>query len=272
MESIAQEPDSIISLIGFFILIAILLALSVVFIFTFSKKKLLNEVIKRREMELEHKTQMLHAVLMAQEEERKTIARDLHDDIGSSLNIISLNANKLSENPDAASQQAIEAIVSLTSKTIHSTRQISHRLLPPVLEKFGLEAALTELFEDVARTGEIKTKLQIQIAENNLNDEQKLNIFRITQELINNSIKHGGATEITLDVAESGKGLYFSYQDNGKGFDLEKASNGLGMKNMENRAEMLNGNIKFKTEVGQGMGALLLIKHTKNGNDTNSNG
>lgn len=262
MENAAPTPENIISLIVFFVLMALLLALTVVFIFTYSKKRILGEEVKRNELELQHKTQMLHAILMAQEEERRNIARDLHDDIGSTLNIIHLNANKMLEGINTDALTTINTIVSLTSKTIQSTRQISHRLLPPVLEKFGLVAALEELCEDVGMAGNIDVKHQLQLAEENLTDDQKLHVFRITQELINNSIKHGKATEISLELAESGKGLYYSYQDNGKGFDINKASNGLGLKNIENRAQMLNGNIKFKTEEGKGMGALLLLKTT----------
>lgn len=262
MENAAPAPESIIGLIGFFVLMALLLALTVIFIFTYSKKRILGEEVKRNELELKHKTQMLHAILMAQEEERRNIARDLHDDIGSTLNIIHLNANKMAEGVNTDNKPTIDTIVSLTSKTIQSTRQISHRLLPPILEKFGLSAALEELCEDVGNAGSIETNCQLQITETNFTDDQKLHIFRITQELINNSIKHGNATQISLEIVESGKGMYYSYQDNGKGFDIAKASSGLGLKNIENRAEMLNGSIKFKAEEGKGMGALLLIKNT----------
>ncbi len=262
MENVAPTPENIISLVFFFVLMALLLALTVIFIFTYSKKRILGEEVKRNELELKHKTQMLHAILMAQEEERRTIARDLHDDIGSTLNIIHLNANKMAEGLNADGKSTMATIVSLTSKTIQSTRQISHRLLPPILEKFGLSAALEELCEDVGNAGDIEMNCHLQITETSLTDDQKLHIFRITQELINNSIKHGKATQINLEMVESEKGIYYSYQDNGKGFDIAKASSGLGLKNIENRAEMLNGSIKFKTEEGKGMGALLLIKNT----------
>lgn len=263
MENTLPNPENIINLIVFFVLLALLLAVTVVFIYTYSKKRILGEEIKRNELELKHKTQMLHAVLIAQEEERRIIARDLHDDIGSTLNIIHLNANRIAEGGIATNDEkaVVDTIVSLTSKTIQSTRQISHRLLPPVLEKFGIGPALQELFDDVAVAGSIAANCQLQVNEGHLDDEQKLNIFRITQELVNNSIRHGKATEITLEIAESGKGLYFSYRDNGKGFDAAKASKGLGLTNIENRAEMLNADIKFKAEEGKGMSALLLIKY-----------
>jgi signal transduction histidine kinase len=262
MENTPPNPENIINLIVFFVLMALLLAVTVVFIFTYSKKRILGEEIKRNELELKHKTQMLHAIITAQEEERRIIARDLHDDIGSTLNIIHLNANRIAGVASITNDEKTVAnsIVSLTSKTIQSTRQISHRLLPPVLEKFGIGPALQELFDDVALSGSITTHCQLQVNEEHLTEDQKLNIFRISQELVNNSIRHGKATEISLEVAESDKGLYYSYHDNGKGFDLAKASKGLGLTNIENRAEMLNGNIKFKAEEGKGMSALLLIK------------
>lgn len=260
MENPIPGQENIINLIVFFVLMALLLALTVVFIYTFSKKKILSEEVKRNELELKHKTQMLHAVLMAQEEERRTIARDLHDDIGAALTIIYQNASRLADEIGPKPVLA-DGILSLTSKTIQSTRQISHKLLPPVLEKFGLAAALKELFEDVGVGGGIETKCEVEIDESHFSEEQQLNIFRISQELVNNSLKHGKASQLSLELAESEKGLYYSYRDNGKGFDLEKASKGLGLRNIENRAEMLNASLKFKTEEGKGMGVLLLIKY-----------
>ncbi|HYG16180.1 MAG TPA: sensor histidine kinase [Bacteroidia bacterium] len=258
MENAATEPQNFINLIVFFVMMALLLAVTVVFIYTYSKKRILNEEVKRSELELRHKTELLHAVLMAQEEERQNIARDLHDEIGANLTIIYQGASRLA---DVSGNGEYAGILSLTSKTIQSTRRISHQLLPPVLKEFGLAAALRELFEDVAIGGRVKTKCTAEINENGLNGEQKLNIFRISQELVNNSLKHGEATEITLELAESGKGLYYSYKDNGKGFDMAKAGKGLGLKNIENRAEMLNASLKYKTEQGKGVGVLILVKY-----------
>lgn len=258
MENTVPGTENFISLIVFFILMALLLAVTVVFIYTYSKKRILNEEIKRSELELKHKTELLHAVLMAQEEERQTIARDLHDEIGANLTIIYQGASRLA---DAAHMDEYTGILALTSKTIQSTRRISHQLLPPILKEFGLAAALKELFSDVEVGGKVRANCVAEINETSLSQEQKLNIFRISQELVNNSLKHGNATEITLELVESGKGLYYSYRDNGKGFDPAKAGKGLGLKNIENRAEMLNASLKYKTGEGEGMGLLLLMKY-----------
>lgn len=261
MENATSTPENIISLIVFFILMALLLALTIVFIYTYSRKKILNETIKRKELEIAHKNELLYATLMAQEEERQTIARDLHDDVGATLNIINMNINKVKESATTGQQETVDAVAGLTTKTIQSVRQMAHKLLPPILEKFGLAAAINELFDEVALSGDIKVNPQLDLDESYLNKEQQLNLFRITQELVNNTIKHSQATEITFELTTSGKGLYYSYQDNGIGFDASEEKKGLGMQNLENRVEMLNGTLKVKTEKGKGFGVLILTQH-----------
>lgn len=261
MENALSAPENIISLIVFFVLMALLLALTVIFIFTYSKKKILNEAVKRKELELQHKNELLYATLMAQEDERQTIARDLHDDIGASLNIINMNINKVKENSIAGQQESVDAVAKLTTKTIQNVRQLAHRLLPPVLEKFGLAAAIKELLDEVALSGDIEVNHQLGLDESYLDEKQQLNLFRITQELVNNTIKHSKATEIKLELTSSNKGLYYSYQDNGVGYDITEAKKGLGLQNIENRVEMLSGVLKIKTEEGKGFGVLILTKH-----------
>lgn len=258
METGVSQQEDIISLIIFFGLLGVLLALSVVFIFTYSKKRLLDAEIKRSEQELQHKTELLHAVLMAQEEERRDIARDLHDDIGSTLNIIYQNATRAA---DAQSSTLIDNVVALTTKAIQNTRNISHKLLPPELEGFGLAVAIKSLLEEVEAIN-ITVQHELSFEEEKLNSDEKLHLFRITQELINNTLKYAKATEIGLTIIDSKNGLYYSYNDNGIGFDASKNFKGLGLKNIENRAEMINAGVKFKSEAGQGMSVLLLIKQT----------
>jgi signal transduction histidine kinase len=262
MENAVSTPENIISLIVFFILMALLLALTIVFIYTYSKKRILNEVIKRNALELKHKTEMLHATLLAQEEERRTIARDLHDDIGSTLNIIYMNINKVLEaNDNKAKETASASAAKLTTETIKTVRQLAHKLLPPILEKFGLEAALKELFEELEAASDIHVNYEIELGNAKLDDDQQLNIFRVTQELINNTLKHSQAKEIKFEITASNKGLYYSYQDDGVGYDSNKAKKGLGMQNIENRVEMLKGVLKIRTEKGKGFGVLILTKH-----------
>lgn len=261
MEDTVSPPENLISLIVFFILMALLLALTIVFIYTYSRKKILNEAIKRKELEIAHKNELLYATLMAQEEERQTIARDLHDDVGATLNIINMNINKVKESATNQQQETVSAVAVLTTKTIHSVRQMAHKLLPPILEKFGLAAAINELFDEVSVSGDIKVTHQLDLDESHLDEKQQLNIFRITQELVNNTIKHSSATEITFELTASNKGLYYSYQDNGVGFDITEAKKGLGMQNLENRVEMLNGTLKVKTEKGKGFGVLILTQY-----------
>lgn len=262
MENALSTPESLISLIVFFVLMALLLALTIIFIFTYSKKRILSEAVKRKELELEHKNELLYATLMAQEEERQTIARDLHDDIGATLNIINMNINKVKEKEVSGEQDSVDAAAKLTSKTIQRVRQLAHQLLPPILEKFGLTAAIKELFDEVSVSGDIAIHHQLNLDETFFDEKQQLHLFRITQELVNNTIKHSKATNINFEITTSDKGLYYSYKDNGVGYNISDSKKGLGLQNIENRVEMLNGVLKIKTEEGKGFGVLILTKHS----------
>ena len=120
---------------GFFIVMAVVLVL----FFYFSRKKITQNEIEKKDLEIQYQKELLSAVIVTQEEERKRIAQDLHDDISSKLNIVSLNSHLLTT-PNLTKNEVIEItnnIIDLTTKALDNSRKIAHGLLPPVLDKFG---------------------------------------------------------------------------------------------------------------------------------------
>ncbi|KAF2517462.1 sensor histidine kinase [Flavobacterium salilacus subsp. salilacus] len=224
--------------------------------FYFSKKKIIQKELEKKDLELEYQKELLHATLLVQEEERQRIARDLHDDISSKLNVVSLNSHLLTT-PDLSEKEVAEItdnIVKLVAKALESSRKIAHDLLPPVLEKFGLNAGIEELCFEYN-----SSKITIVNYENNVSfteiiPEKQLHIFRIIQELINNSVRHGSASEITILFKEKDNVITCIYTDNGKGFDTKeiKSKKGLGMKNIESRIFFLKGEITIDSVINKG--------------------
>ena len=153
----------------------------------------------------------------------------------------------------------IVASVVIINEAIDTTRGIAHDLLPPVLEEFGLKQALIELVEKYERTDQLQIYLQVvNLPSLSTKSMIELNIFRIIQELVNNSIKHGKAKEISIILEKQDQEIKLYYKDKGKGFNTDdKFTNGkgLGMKNIESRIQILKGKWCYESSPNQGFKA-----------------
>ena len=264
MESGLQENTFIfVMVIGILIMLA--LALAFVLFFNFSKKKILTEQMRSQKLAYQHQEELLHSTILTQEAERKRIARDLHDEIGSKLNVILLNTHRLKKfNKENEEIGGITSEVNdLINTTIATTRRISHDLLPPTLEEFGLVEAIKELRDNFQQTGSITIGFDLMereeaVSKKSTEEEDKLielNLFRVLQELINNSIRHGQATEITIKLWQNASSVKLEYLDNGKGFEMTNFENkkGLGMRNIESRLHMIHATYQYDSSPGNGM-------------------
>lgn len=238
---------------AFFIIMSVVLVL----FFYFSRKKIIQKELEKKDLEIQYQKELLSAVIITQEEERKRIAQDLHDDISSKLNIVSLNSHLLTT-PNLSGNEINEItanIINLTAKALDNSRKIAHGLLPPVLEKFGLHAGVEELCLEFssskAVTVNYENRTEFAIADN----DRHLHVFRILQELMNNSLRHGKATFISILFEEKNGLKSCHYTDNGIGFDMKNDTNkkGLGMKNIESRVAFLDGCITIDSDVNKGV-------------------
>jgi len=246
---------------AFGIVAMLLMALALVFFFLLSQQKLNKEKIKTQALELLHQQELLQHNLTVQEEERQRIAAQLHDDIGSKLGVLNLTVHRLRRTDEHTSDQSVlfEELNGLIAHTLDATRRISHELLPPTLEDFGLGAALVEFCEGLRKTGAVDIQLDNQLDKSETgNSAAELHLFRIVQELTNNTLKYAKASQIRIELLKNTDTKQLIYTDNGLGFDPESATGkGLGMKNLENRVKMLPGNWHFITAPEQGFKAII---------------
>ena len=238
----------------------LLMGFVLILFFYFSRKKIIQKEIEKKDLEIQYQKELLSAVIMTQEEERKRIAQDLHDDISSTLNIVSLNSHLLNT-PNLTSDevQTITAnIINLTVKALDSSRKIAHGLLPPVLDKFGLDAGVGELCLECSSSQVVTVHYENTTIFDIKDNAKHLHVFRILQELINNSLRHGKATEISILFEESNGLKRCSYSDNGIGFDSKNKEKhkGLGMKNIESRIAFLNSTIAINSIVNKGINVI----------------
>jgi len=252
------STDNIYFMLGLGILAMLGLALTLVMFFFKSQKKLLQKQMQAQLMKITHQKELMFATFEVQEEERERIARDLHDEVGAKLSVLFLNLHQLSKGDVDSdnTKEVIKDMHDLVNNTIATTRRISHDLMPPTLENFGLSVALSELCESIRKGGKLKVNIEVKeetaLAHNKIAD---LHLFRVVQELINNSLKHAEADTITIKLWINAEQLKLEYKDNGKGFDMSADAHkkGLGMKNLENRLNMINAEFKVSSAPGQGM-------------------
>jgi signal transduction histidine kinase len=255
------NEQEIVAIILYTSLFFTIIAIGVIVFFYFSRKKIIQKELEKRDLEIKYQREQLRAIIITQETERKRIAQDLHDDISSKLNVVSLNSHLLNRD-GLTSTEILEIttnIIEITGKALQSTRRIAHDLLPPVLDKFGLDAGIEELCSDYNSSKVVVATYKNAIVFDEVEKEMSLHLFRILQELMNNSVRHGKASSISIrfELVDGFKTCFYS--DNGLGFDATNAKNqaGLGMKNIQSRVDFLNGSIKINSSLNKGINVVL---------------
>ncbi|MCW5520591.1 sensor histidine kinase [Aureitalea sp. L0-47] len=257
MEENGTEALQIVNVLFYAIGLLVLMAFAIVLFFYFSRRRIIKTELEKANREIEHQKEILQSIIITQEEERMRIAQDMHDAISSKLNVISLNANMLSDTTNTLeeAEKIAESIRNVTSTVLENSRKIAHDLLPPTLEKFGLEAALEELCDELSETGRFEIVENYSYPSDILGKDEELHLFRIAQELFNNAIKYSEANKINLSLAKENETIFLTYRDDGKGFNLEEAkmARSLGLSGMENRTEILKGELSMESSPGKGL-------------------
>lgn len=259
-----MNESEVISVIIYTFSAFLLMALVLILFFYFSRKKIIKQEIEKKNMEINYQKELLHSVIITQETERMRIAQDLHDDISSKLNIVALNSQMLvgTDLTELEYREATSTIINLTTKALENSRRIAHDLLPPVLEKFGLDAAISELAVEFNSSKAVTVYYENNIQFNSIDEDKHLHIFRVLQELMNNSLRHGKAKNITVVFTDDEGQNQCVYSDNGVGFDTSQIKNqkGLGMKNIQSRIDLINAKLDITSSPGKGFKAKIIFK------------
>jgi signal transduction histidine kinase len=194
------------------------------------------------------------SVMVGQEKERERIARELHDGIGVLLSTASIHCSSVEEKSDPKTSEMLKKANKLLKDASKEVREISHNMMPGVLSKFGLREAIEDLFEDVEDAGEIKVDLQITCKDQRLAENMEIMIYRVIQEMLNNTIKHAKATLISLTISRTEHALFINYKDNGVGFDENQLPHGknIGLSGIRSRIEYLGGKVALISQPGEG--------------------
>ncbi|MCE7991799.1 MAG: sensor histidine kinase [Roseivirga sp.] len=258
-----QESDIILIFISSALITVILASLVVVFVVVYQKRNVAQR-LQLQELENSRQREMLQATIEGQERERKRLAKDLHDGIGSLLSGLKLNLSHQQRNPEISNDQAtfLADACEMIQESISAVRAVSHNLLPATLESFGLVQALKECIEPLQKPPSFSIHLGISGEPLRLSHEAELGMLRVVQELLNNTIRHAQANQAGITLEFTSTNIQLLYIDNGIGFSPDDRQPGLGIKNIYSRIEALGGEINFKHQSANGFSVSIQIPLT----------
>ena len=257
-----KVTDNVFLLVLFAMAGTFILAASFVFFFLKYQRRASLQKEAMQKAELEYGEQLLQATLQSQEEERKRIGRDLHDDVGASLSNLKMTMAQTVTIAEGAPEYK-----PLIDKIITTVRDISHALLPPGLELFGLEYSLHELVDAFNAPGTIQLhfKNETGTALDELNEQTALALYRVIQELLNNTVKHAGAKNITISCFKQNESMIVMYSDDGAGIAADAVKKvGMGMQNIQARLKMIQAKHEITTAPGSGFTIKIILPKKEN--------
>ena len=251
IQSLRLRQNRIALAISLFLL-GIILLIGLAYYKQLRKRQKIELILKKQELE----KKLMSAVISTEEKERKRFAADLHDGLGPLLSSIKLYLSGLEEIKDESRTEMVNYARELTDESISSVRTIANNILPVELSEKGLIASL----ESFAGKLQFTRQIEIDIVDDSgglpLEPSVEIILYRVVQELINNSLKHAEAKKIHIRFDRENQLLKIQYQDDGIGFDPEatllKPDGGQGLKNIRQRIESLNGKMEIQSRSGEG--------------------
>ena len=201
---------------------------------------------------------LLRSLVEAQEDERKRLARELHDGAGQTLTSLLVRLKTIEKKVEAPQvQNDLQVMQDIVSETIEQIRTLAHELRPAALEEFGLPLALEALAKEISEHDGLDTTCACNITPKEIPDEIEAVLYRIAQEGVTNILRHAHATRMSLLVERNAQGIAMIIEDDGAGFDpstlgTDKGKRHLGLISMRERAEILGGTLDIYTAPGNG--------------------
>lgn len=209
----------------------------------------------------------IRAIVRGEDQERQRIAREIHDSLGQTLTAASLNLDAIKQEISQLgnrSQELFQTAFLLINSAIRESREISHNLMPKVIEDFGLILALENLINRIEQATGIQFLFYHNIRSNRFDYDIELNLFRITQEAVNNIVRHAEASNVSIQLIEDDGELIFTIEDDGVGFDtkiLKAIDTGIGLMGIKNRVVSIGGKFSIDSSLNKGTVIAIEVKH-----------
>lgn len=227
------------------------------------QKRLLQKQAELHRNDLQHKEELLVSNIQSVEEERRRIAKDIHDELGGIFSTLFITMNRL-KTEDPQNMEVIHTGKELINTGIKSVRRIAHSIMPDELELFGLNIALENYLNPLKKG--IAVDYSNRLEEGILKPHDEIAVYRIIQELVSNSLKHASASRLSILLDRNEEYVSVRYHDDGKGYeqDNDVSRKGLGIKNIESRIIAMNAVKEIITSPGEGFACNLKIPLLKN--------
>jgi signal transduction histidine kinase len=251
-----EKLDFVLSVIfaSFFILLLMVAAFMLFRIYIKRKNKLLLE---KERMSIQYEQTLLQSKLEIQEQTFQYISQELHDNIGQVLSLVSLNLNTMNAPGEIT---RITHMDELLGRALTDLRNLSHSLDADHIRDNGWHTPVRKLLQQLQDTGKYTTEVKLEDDLPALAEERPIILFRMIQEVISNINKHASADTIIFIAQKKNDRLEITIQDNGKGFDSRIASEGAGLRNLQNRAKLIDANLSFDSKPGKGTVVTISIK------------
>lgn len=242
------------------IITSVLIAVGIILI-----RQIFDFLKKAEKQRQEADKKVLNAVIQAEERERRRLAKDLHDGMGPLLSSAKMAISSLvQQEQDSEKRKIIENTDYVISEAIRSLKEISNNLSPHVLDNFGLASAIKSFASKVASLQQINIHFESNMYDIRFDYNQEVILYRVTCELINNTLKHAHASNIHIQLSRHNKIISLSYADDGKGFDVNEIfhktpTEGMGLHNIINRLKSIKAIVNIDSEKGKGMRLIVIV-------------
>lgn len=250
-----KDPKTLIIWLIIILVLFVVLLIIITFLieFTFRKNAEKKEIIFQER--IKHEREMKETMVYLQDQERKTIAAEIHDQISNKLNFLILKINSIANDENVEEFNFLKQEI---KNIIQKNREISHHLFPVEIENLGLIYTLQDLSiknSQVNFTIHVHYREQIEFA----SKQDELQLYRVIQEFMTNTLKYAEATEIHIHFKKFAHHIGVLISDNGKGFNLDEVQKGIGLISIENRLQTINADFKFKSRPHHGT-QLIIVK------------
>ncbi len=228
------------------ILFALLIAFIIYFVLLYRKSQV-KFTLERERL----KKELLHIENEVKEQTLVNVSRELHDNLGQVASLIKINLNMMSDTLDAEDTERIDDSLVLLKQMIGDIKTLSASLKGDNIREKGWFNLIDSDFERLNKQDGIEALFEME-GDLTLDPEKEVILYRVYQEILNNTIKHAKAQQIHLAITEKNNLLSFNYSDNGMGFDLQHVTKGSGLTNMKERCQIIGAQLEINSEPNHG--------------------
>lgn len=261
----SEKELYIIVLVGFLVALA-LVGFIVAIVLLYQRRKQ-NQAKQLAELAAKYQEEMLRSQLEIQDETMKSLAQELHDNIGQMLSVVKLSLAILPIDKEHPSAEPLKVIKTNLNQAIVDLANLTKGLHSERITRVGLSESIRFELINLEKSQLVDVEFDIDDDLSYPDEKKTVIAFRIFQELLNNALKHAEATKIYVSVREIGDSIKIVLKDNGKGFNLEEKQHstnstaGLGLKNLFNRAKLIGATLHYNTAVGKGTEVSMVLPY-----------